>query len=314
MAVRGVPVRSSYYAAPETCRETSVSASRCPTAMTCGSSATRAPFDAMPWVAGGDMGSIDGSSALEARYRRGSVPHGGDYPSGVPARFIPVPTNVYLPDGSGRECTRQSAAYPAGWPTGLAVLASNRSEVLVSYAEVCVTRPLGGGAVPARVGGLGLHAVQLANSPNRSGPRRRLQAAQKRCAARRLEDLRLSVLRQPSAHALRFALHLAVRRVCQWPGVVGHSAGHDRRDGQSRVVQGEAAGHRPIPQVGTDLDFGRPLRHRLPSHRDDIGRRNIQGLRCSNRRRPVAPRPIGHVSLGARHTRDSVTPSWGIPS
>src|SRR5262245_3250781 len=51
-----------------------------------------------------EAGFIDGSTALQAHYERGQVPSGTDYPSGVPSRFIPVPKNVYLPDGSGRPC------------------------------------------------------------------------------------------------------------------------------------------------------------------------------------------------------------------
>jgi hypothetical protein len=154
-AVRGVPVHSSYETGTRTVsRDVGVSVAL--------------PDGHDLWLfgdtsifqregAGGWKGTgfVDGTSALEARYRRGRVPHGGDYPSGVPTRFIPVPTNVYLPDGSGRPCTNQSVAYPARWPTGLAVSASNKSEVLVSYAEVCVTRPRVGGAVPARAEGWG---------------------------------------------------------------------------------------------------------------------------------------------------------------
>jgi len=75
---------------------------------------------------------------------RDAVPHGGEYPSGVPSRFVAEPTNVYLPGGSGRHCTDQTAAFPARWPTGLAVMPSNPSDLLVTYSEVCVTRPPGG--------------------------------------------------------------------------------------------------------------------------------------------------------------------------
>ena len=87
---------------------------------------------------------IDGSSALVARYKRGHVPRGKDYPSGVPARLIPVPRNVYLPDGSGRLCNQQAVAFAARWPTGATVVPTNKSQVLVTYGEVCVTQSPGG--------------------------------------------------------------------------------------------------------------------------------------------------------------------------
>ena len=87
---------------------------------------------------------LSGSSALEARDVRGAVPHGGEYPSGVPSRFIAEPANVYLPGGTDRHCTDQTAAFPARWPTGLAVMPTNPSDLLVTYSEVCVTRLPGG--------------------------------------------------------------------------------------------------------------------------------------------------------------------------
>ncbi len=95
-----------------------------------------------------ETGFIDGSSALQARRARGQVPRGADYPTGVPRRFIPVPKNVYLPDGNGRSCNYDTAAFPARWPTGAAVMATNKSEVVVTYAEVCITHtPDGGSAI-----------------------------------------------------------------------------------------------------------------------------------------------------------------------
>jgi hypothetical protein len=92
----------------------------------------------------GGLKFIDGSTALEARYTRGQVPHGGEYPSGQPTRFIPVPNDVYMTDGSERPCVRGNgnAAFGARWPTGAAVMPTDSSEVLITYSEVCVT---GGG-------------------------------------------------------------------------------------------------------------------------------------------------------------------------
>ena len=91
------------------------------------------------------MHFIDGSSAIEAHYTRGEVPHGGEYPTGTPGQFVPSPTHVYLPDGSGRPCVKgiSDAAFPARWPTGAAVMPNNTSDVLITYAVVCVYHPPG---------------------------------------------------------------------------------------------------------------------------------------------------------------------------
>jgi hypothetical protein len=93
----------------------------------------------------GGLRFIDGSTAVEAHYTRGHVPVGGEYPTGKPTRFIPVPNDVYLTDGSGRPCVRGNgnAAFGARWPTGAAVMPADSSELLITYSEVCVT---GGGA------------------------------------------------------------------------------------------------------------------------------------------------------------------------
>jgi hypothetical protein len=88
---------------------------------------------------------IDGSSALEAHYTRGQVPHGGEYPTGTPGQFLPSPKHVYLPDGSGRACIKGTgdAAFPARWPTGIVVMPNDSSDVLITYAVVCVYHPPG---------------------------------------------------------------------------------------------------------------------------------------------------------------------------
>jgi len=89
---------------------------------------------------------IDGSSAIEAHYTRGQVPHGGEYPTGTPGQFLPSPQHVYLTDGSGRACEKGigDAAFPARWPTGAAVMPTDTSDVLLTYAVVCVYHPPGG--------------------------------------------------------------------------------------------------------------------------------------------------------------------------
>jgi len=88
-------------------------------------------------------GFVDGSTALLARYAKGQVPHGREVPAAKPARFVPVPTKVYLPDRSGRLCVKPNptAAYSARWPTGAAVMSTNNARVLVTYTVVCVTTP-----------------------------------------------------------------------------------------------------------------------------------------------------------------------------
>jgi len=89
---------------------------------------------------------VDGSTALVTTYARGQVPHGAEYPAGAPSRLLPVPTDVYFTDGSGRPCIKgvSDAAFSARWPTGAALMPGDPSEVLVTYSEVCVAYPAGG--------------------------------------------------------------------------------------------------------------------------------------------------------------------------
>jgi hypothetical protein len=88
---------------------------------------------------------IDGGTAVMTNPARGRVPKGREFPNASPARFLPVPNNVYLPDGSGTRCTTRTAAYPARWITGAAVLPSNRSLILITYAESCIQHSSDGG-------------------------------------------------------------------------------------------------------------------------------------------------------------------------
>jgi len=94
---------------------------------------------------------IDGSTSMLTRSPKGAVPSGGELPSGTPKRFIPVPKDVYLPDGSGRPCNHNTAAFAARWPTGAAML--TKTEVIVTYSIVCVTTP--GGHAHTRAEGWG---------------------------------------------------------------------------------------------------------------------------------------------------------------
>ena len=94
---------------------------------------------------------IDGSTAMLTKTTKGAVPSGGEVPSGAPKRFIPTPKNVFLPNGSGKKCTTTTAAFPARWPTGAAML--SKQEVLITYSMVCVTTP--GGHAQTRAEGWG---------------------------------------------------------------------------------------------------------------------------------------------------------------
>jgi len=107
---------------------------------------------------------IEGSTAAEGGYQVGSAPtdlnevnigrpiQPGDHPS----QFVPGPSDVYNPNGSGGLCTPGAAsgtptspdsttvAYAARWPNGVTYLRSSK-EVLVTYMDVCV---LNDGAFP----------------------------------------------------------------------------------------------------------------------------------------------------------------------
>lgn len=90
---------------------------------------------------------IAGSTAGVGPYTAGHVPapltelvigH-PNQPDNQPARFIPLPNNIYLPDGSGRLCNQANGAAMPGarWVTGAALMPDN-TNVLITYAGVCV--------------------------------------------------------------------------------------------------------------------------------------------------------------------------------
>jgi hypothetical protein len=83
---------------------------------------------------------VDGGTAVKAHYQRGQVPHGREFPLSTPTRFLPVPSGVYMADGSGRPCIKGNgdAAFPARWPNGAAIMPTDKSEVLITYSVVCV--------------------------------------------------------------------------------------------------------------------------------------------------------------------------------
>jgi hypothetical protein len=82
---------------------------------------------------------IPGNTAMLVKSVRGRVPTGSELPSGKPAKFVPDPRNLHLPDGSGRPCQKPEAAFATRWPTG-AVLMPDQKHVLVTYGSVCVIK------------------------------------------------------------------------------------------------------------------------------------------------------------------------------
>jgi hypothetical protein len=96
-------------------------------------------------------GFISGSTAAEGPYAAGQVPTSLSEESSPgqplslsasnpPALFLPAPTDVYLPDGSGGLCTSAPGQASTRWVMGAAVI-PNTSEVLITYSDVCVTGP-----------------------------------------------------------------------------------------------------------------------------------------------------------------------------
>ena len=91
---------------------------------------------------------IGGSTAAKGKYVAGESPAAlkdvqpagtANNSSAAPTQFIPSPSDTYMPDGSGRACTpANGAVYTARWPTGAALL-DDRSQLLVTYTDVCVT-------------------------------------------------------------------------------------------------------------------------------------------------------------------------------
>lgn len=91
---------------------------------------------------------IKGSTAAEGPSTPGEFPTGlMEVPSpnqplslaatNPPELFLPAPTGVDLPDGSGAPCSG-AAGYSARWVSGAALLPGT-DEVLITYADMCVT-------------------------------------------------------------------------------------------------------------------------------------------------------------------------------
>jgi len=92
---------------------------------------------------------VTGSTAVVGPYGAGQLPTSLlELPSpgqrlklssrNPPSRFVPAPTNIYLPDGSGGLCTASGARFAARWPTGAAVIPGT-ADVLVTYVDVCIS-------------------------------------------------------------------------------------------------------------------------------------------------------------------------------
>jgi hypothetical protein len=139
-------------------------------------------------------GFLDGSTALLAKYTKGQVPAAAEVPKAKPARFVPVPTKVYLPDKSGRLCVKPipTAAFSARWPTGAAVMSTNSARGARYLLDRVRHPPHQEDRRPTRRG-LGLHALQLEDAQDRPRPHRRLQAALDRLGARVVEAARVPV-------------------------------------------------------------------------------------------------------------------------
>ena len=246
---------------------------------------------------------------------RGVVPHGRDYPAGVPARLIPAPTNVYLPDGSGRPCTYSSTTYPARWPTGAAVAPSNRAEVLVSYIEVCVRRANPNGVVRQRVEGWGYLLYNWRAHRIDRGP---VDVFRPQRNAAGLADSMMLGSPYFDDHKLTFfafALQLPAAHVCGRSGVVGLPARTARRHRRPSFVPCEATVDRRVGPVGAGVDLGWKVRRRIASRRDDVGRWDLPDLLRVDLCRAVASERVGNASrLPRLRVRASATPSPGIPS
>jgi hypothetical protein len=94
-------------------------------------------------------GFVYGSSASATSYTPGQMPTApldeivlGHQltASNQASQLLPLP-RLYLPDGSGRDCTKANggvSTYEARWPTGAALL-PDKTNILIPYNEVCVT-------------------------------------------------------------------------------------------------------------------------------------------------------------------------------
>jgi len=91
-------------------------------------------------------GFVKGSNAAEGPYTQGQLPAPLDNvkvgqnltATNRPSQFIPAPTDVYMPNGRGRRCTKgHGAKYAARWTTGAALMPDS-TNVLVTYIDVCV--------------------------------------------------------------------------------------------------------------------------------------------------------------------------------
>jgi len=118
---------------------------------------------------------IGGSTAARGKYVAGRTPTAlkdvhpavttSASAAAPPSQFIPTPTNTYMPDGSGRPCTKENGAvYSARWPTGAALLA-DQINLFVTCSDVCVTS-----ATNFTVEGWGFMVTTVRGSKIKFGP------------------------------------------------------------------------------------------------------------------------------------------------
>jgi len=180
-------------------------------------------------------GFVAGSSLASGPYRRGHVPAAMDeiYLGHKPSKkykatvFIPPPHNVYFPNGSRRECSRANGAAEEGrWPNG-AVLMPNKSFVLVTYDEACVTTQS-----QFTVEGWGFVIYNWKTNKITTGPVDVFKAGEERRRASGAQGLRLTDRCEREGDALH--AHVLLAR----PRVQRDDAGDGRGALEARVVQG----------------------------------------------------------------------------
>jgi hypothetical protein len=86
----------------------------------------------MPFTPGRTPTRTQRLAEIKVGHRPATVPK--------PAKFIPSPTNVYMPNGSGKKCNQangQSSTNPVRWPAGGALM-PDKTNVLIAYVDVCL--------------------------------------------------------------------------------------------------------------------------------------------------------------------------------
>ena len=226
----------------------------------------------------------------------GIVPHGGDYPAGVPTRFIPAPTNVYLPHGGGQPCTYTDTTYPARWPTGAAVVPGHRSEVLVSYVEVCVTRTTSDAVVHERTEGWGYLLYNWRTHRIDHGP---VDVFRPQHNAAPLANSRM--LGSPYFNGNRLTSSRRGATRCGSRAAGGHVWSVSVPDRLQSIA--DRASYRPHELSTDGSGTWRPVSisvgkyaGEFPSRRNDVGRRDLPDLLGFDACRAVASQRVGEAA------------------